>query len=112
MGANNTINGLITDVDGDSACVKGDGWSLRGKLRAPLKAGDRTTAVVRLEKIKLAQTPKENSLRLPLTASLYLGNAWEYVFDMGGTTIRGYGNEFMSPGEQLVDIPADHLWLF
>ncbi|MDD5287302.1 MAG: ABC transporter ATP-binding protein [Desulfuromonadaceae bacterium] len=112
MGANNTINGLVTDVDGDSASVKGEGWSLRGRLRAPLKAGDRTTAIVRLEKIKLAQTPKENSLRLPLTASLYLGNAWEYVFDLSGTTIRGYGNDFMPPGEQLVDIPAEHLWLF
>jgi len=112
MGANNTISGLVTDVDGDSASIKGEGWSLRGRLRAPLKAGDRTTAIVRLEKIKLAQTPKENSLRLPLTASLYLGNAWEYVFDLSGTTIRGYGNEFMPPGEQLVDIPAEHLWLF
>jgi iron(III) transport system ATP-binding protein len=112
MGANNTINGLITNVDGNSASIKGDGWSLSGKLRAPLKAGDRTTAIIRLEKIKLAQTSKENTLRLPLTASLYLGNAWEYVFDLGGTTIRGYGNEFMPPGDQLVEIPAEHLWIF
>jgi iron(III) transport system ATP-binding protein len=78
----------------------------------PLKAGDQTTAVVRLEKIKLAQTPKENTLRMQLSASLYLGNAWEYVFDLAGTTIRGYGNEFMPPGEQLVEIPDEHLWLF
>ena len=84
MGANNTINGLITEVDGDSASIKGNGWSLRGRLLAPLKAGDRTTAVVRLEKVKISRTPKENSIRLPLTASLYLGNSWEYVFDLAG----------------------------
>jgi len=112
MGANNTISGLVTDVDGDSARIEGNGWALHGRLRTPLKAGDRATAVVRLEKIKLVQTPKENSLRLPLTASVYLGNTWEYVFDLAGATIRGYGNEFMQPGEQLVDIPAEHLWLF
>ena len=112
MGANNTLSGHVTDLDGDSARIEGNGWALRGRLRTPLKAGDRATAVVRLEKIKLAQTPKENCLRLPLIASVYLGNTWEYVFDLGGTTIRGYGSEFMHPGEQLVDIPADHLWLF
>ena len=112
MVANNTFSGLVTDVAGDSARIEGNGWALRGRLRSPLKAGDRATAVVRLEKIKLAQTPKENSLRLPLTTSVYLGNTWEYVFDLGGATVRGYGNEFMHPGEQLVDIPAEHLWLF
>jgi iron(III) transport system ATP-binding protein len=112
MGANNTLNGTITDVDGDSARIEGSGWTLRGRLRTPLKAGDRATGVIRLEKIRLSQTPKENSLRLPLTTSVYLGNSWEYVFDLAGVTIRGYGNEFVPPGEQLVDIPAEHLWLF
>jgi iron(III) transport system ATP-binding protein len=112
MGANNTISGLVTEVDGGSARIKGDGWTLQGRLRSPLKAGDRATAVIRLEKIKLAGTPKENCLPLPLTASVYLGNTWEYVFDLAGTTLRGYGTEFLAPGEQLVDIPAQHLWLF
>jgi iron(III) transport system ATP-binding protein len=112
MGANNIISGQISDVDGTSARISGNGWSLRGRLRAPLKAGDRATAVVRLEKIKLAQAAQENSVLLQLTTSVYLGNTWEYVFDLGGTTIRGYGTEFLPPGERLVDIPAEHLWLF
>jgi len=112
MGANNTISGMITEVDGENAVIEGNGWSLRGRLRAGLKAGDRATGVIRLEQIKLAQTPKENSLRLPLSASVYLGNTWEHVFDLSGGTLRGYGNEFMHPGEQLIDIPAEHLWLF
>ncbi len=112
MGANNTFSGLVTDVAGDSARIEGSGWALEGRLRKPLKAGERATAVIRLERIKLCQAEKGNCLRLPLTASVYLGNTWEYVFDLAGTTVRGYGNEFMHPGEQLVDIPAEHLWLF
>jgi iron(III) transport system ATP-binding protein len=112
MGANNTISGLVAELDGDTARIEGDGWSLKGRLRSPLKVGDRATAVVRLEKIKLAETPKENCLRLSLTASVYLGNTWEYVFDLAGTTLRGYGSECLAPGEQLVEIPARHLWLF
>lgn len=112
MGANNSLSGMITEVDGARARVEGDGWSLRGRLKGALKPGDRTTAVVRLEKLRLASAPKENTLLLPLTTSVYLGNTWEHVFDIGGSTIRGYGNEFLHPGDQLVEIPEEHLWLF
>jgi iron(III) transport system ATP-binding protein len=112
MGANNTFEGRITRVDGDTAQIEGKGWSLQGQLRAPLKVGDQATAVIRLEKTKLAESSKENTLRLPLSTSVYLGSAWEYVFDLAGTHLRGYGSEPMPPGEQLVEISADHLWLF
>ena len=112
MGANNTFSGLVSDVVGDSANITGDGWSLRGRMKTPLKAGDSATAVIRLEKVKLSQAPQENSISLPLATSVYLGNTWEYVFDLGGTTIRGYGNDFLPPGDRLIDIPAEHLWLF
>ncbi len=112
MGANNTIAGRITRVDGDSAQIEGNGWSLQGRLRSPLQVGDQATAIIRLEKIRLAKELLENTLRLPLTASVYLGNAWEYVFNLAGSNLRAYGSEAMAPGEQLVDIPADHLWLF
>jgi iron(III) transport system ATP-binding protein len=112
MGANNTMNGRITEVDGDSARIEGNGWALQGRRCSPLQVGDHATAVIRLEKIKLAREPRANTLRLPLTASVYLGNAWEYVFDLAGTNLRGYGSDSMPPGEQFVDIPAEHLWLF
>lgn len=112
MGANNSISGRLTWVEGASARIEGQGWALRGRLRSPLKVGDQATGIIRLEKIRLAQVLGENALRLPLTASVYLGSTWEYVFDLEGTTLRGYGAEAMPPGEQLVAIPAEHLWLF
>jgi len=112
MGANNTLSGRITQVEGAYARIEGQRWALQGRLRSPLKVGDPATGVIRLEQVRLAQSPAPNSLRLPLTASVYLGSAWEYVFDLEGTTLRGYGTEAMSPGEQWVAIPMEHLWLF
>jgi iron(III) transport system ATP-binding protein len=112
MGNNNRLSGLVADVAGSSAKIEGEGWSLNGRLRSPLKAGEKATAVIRLERLRLASSPGENTLRLPLSASVYLGNTWEYVFDMYGTLLRGYGPEPLPPGEQLVEIPSDHLWIF
>jgi iron(III) transport system ATP-binding protein len=112
MGNNNRLSGQLTEVAGGNARIAGDGWALNGRLRSPLKAGDKTTAVIRLERLRLAATSGENTLRLPLSTSVYLGNTWEYVFDMAGTLLRGYGTEPLPPGEHLVEIPAEHLWLF
>ena len=112
MGNNNRLPGRLAEVTGDSARIAGEGWSLEGRLKSPLRAGDGGTAVIRLERLRLAAAPGPNTLRLPLSASVYLGNTWEYVFDMGGTLLRGYGAEPLPPGEQLVQIPAEHLWIF
>ena len=112
MGNNNRLTGKVAEVAGESARIVGEGWSLQGRLRTPLKEGDQATAVIRLERLRLAAQPGENTLRLPLSTSLYLGNTWEYVFDMAGTLVRGYGSEPLPPGEQLVEIPAAHLWIF
>jgi len=112
MGANNTFSGLVTRVDGEGATIEGEGWTLQGRLRSPLQIGDRATAVIRLEKIRLAPSAGKNTLQLPLTTSVYLGSAWEYLFDLKGTALRGYGPELMTPGAQWVDLPAEHLWLF
>ncbi|MCX6548435.1 MAG: ABC transporter ATP-binding protein [Geothrix sp.] len=112
MGANNSLAGRLASVSGDQALFEGEGWSLQGRLRSPCQVGDAATGIIRLEKIRLVDAPGPNILRLPLRASVYLGNAWEYLFDLAGTTLRGYGSEALAPGERLVEIPAEHLWLF
>jgi iron(III) transport system ATP-binding protein len=112
MGNNNRLTGQVANVSGNSARIVGEGWELNGRLRSPLKVGDKGTAVIRLERMRLASAPGENTMRLPLSTSVYLGNTWEYVFDMAGTLMRGYGTEPLPPGDQLVEIPADHLWIF
>ena len=112
MGNNNRLSGQLAEVTGSNARIVGDGWALNGRLRSPLKDGDKATAVIRLERLRLATIPGENTLRLPLSTSVYLGNTWEYLFDMEGTLLRGYGTEPLPAGDHLVEIPAEHLWLF
>ncbi len=112
MGANNALTGRIASVTGTQAQFEGEGWSLQGRLRSPHQTGDAATGVIRLEKIRLVDAPGPNVLRIPLRASVYLGHAWEYLFDLGGTTLRGYGPMALPPGERLVEIPTEHLWLF
>jgi iron(III) transport system ATP-binding protein len=112
MGNNNRLSGQVTKISGTNATIVGDGWALNGQLRSPLASGSKATAVIRLEQMRLASAPGENTLRLPLSTSVYLGNTWEYVFDMSGTLLRGYGREPLPPGEHLVEIPPDHLWIF
>ena len=112
MGNNNTLKGRVAEVSGMTARIEGDGWVLRGTPRTSLKVGDPATAVIRLERLKIAAAAGENRIAVPLTSSVYLGNTWEYVFDLAGTHLRGYGADPLLPGRQVVEIPADHLWLF
>jgi len=112
MGNNNRLHGEVTEVSGKYARIAGQGWALNGQLKSPLKPGDRATAVVRMERMRIASAPGDNTLRLPLSTSVYLGNHWEYVFDVSGTLLRGYTPEPLPEGEQLLEIPANHLWIF
>jgi iron(III) transport system ATP-binding protein len=112
MGNNNTLNGRITEVSGKTARIEGDGWTLNGQLKSDLKVGNLATAVIRLERLKIVPEDGVNRITVPLKSSVYLGNTWEYIFDLAGNTLRGYGAEPLKPGTQRVEIPAEHLWLF
>ena len=112
MGNNNTLSGRITEVSGQSARIEGDGWALNGQLKSDLKVGNLATAVIRLERLRIVPGEGGNRISVPLKSSVYLGNTWEYIFDLAGNSLRGYGVEPLKPGNQQVEIPAEHLWLF
>jgi iron(III) transport system ATP-binding protein len=112
MGNNNTLSGRITEITGQTARIEGDGWTLNGLVKNDLKVGNIATAVIRLERLKIVADKGENRITVPLKSSVYLGNTWEYIFDLAGNTLRGYGVEPLNPGNQQVEIPAEHLWLF
>ena len=112
MGNNNRLCGRITAVSGTTAQIEGNGWSLQGQLKKELKVGDTATAVIRLERLHIVSGEGVNRLSVPLTSSVYLGNTWEYIFNLAGNTLRGYGAEPLASGNQLVEIPAEHLWIF
>ena len=76
MGNNNRLSGQVADVSGNRARIVGDGWSLGGRLRAPLKAGDKTTAVIRLERLRTGRHPGRKH---PEPAAFHLGLPGKYL---------------------------------
>jgi iron(III) transport system ATP-binding protein len=112
MGNNNRLSGRVTEISGTAARIEGDGWSLRGQLKSDLKIGNLATAVIRLERLKIVEGGGENRISVPLISSVYLGNTWEYIFNLSGNSLRGYGVEPLQNGSRMVEIPAEHLWLF
>ena len=112
MGTNNKLKGTVETTVGNMAMLVGNGWALKGMLCTPHSNREEAVAVVRTERLALADGPGENRLQLPLVTSLYLGNTWEYVFDLNGTHLRGYGALPLPTGNHWVEIPSAALWIF
>jgi iron(III) transport system ATP-binding protein len=112
MGSNNRLAGRIAEVRDGRARVEGEGWSLWGTPKGDATAGRETTAVIRLEQVRIGQGAEGNQLKLPLSTSMYLGDKWEHLFRLGSIPIRALGTEELQPGEYFLEFPADRLWVF
>jgi iron(III) transport system ATP-binding protein len=112
MGSNNVLNGTLAEVRGQSALIAGQGWALWGQLRAGLRAGDPATAVIRLEKTRLAADPAENVLAATLDTALYLGERWDYLLHAGDLRFRAWSAGPAGAGPCRVHFPPEALWIF
>jgi len=112
MGSNNRLPGKILERQGDSAQIGGDGWQLRGDARSAATVGADVTGMVRLERVRIAAGGGENTVRLPLVTSMFLGDRWEYLFHRGDLRLRAYGPAALPAGEQWLSIPPESLWIF
>jgi iron(III) transport system ATP-binding protein len=112
VGSNNRLPGTIAGSDGRRARLSGKAWSLWGELRAAKKIGDDALGVVRVERLRIANGPGENCLKMTLKSASYLGERWEYLFIADGLQLRLWGSEPLAPGEYWVAVPAEALWLF
>src|SRR5262245_29022652 len=74
MGSNNRLTGRIAEIRSGSALLQGEGWSLWGMARQGTTAGGNGTALIRLERIGLADAPGDNRVQAELTTSMYLGD--------------------------------------
>ena len=112
MGSNNRLAGRVAELRDGSAMLQGDGWALWGKAMQGSKAGENGTAMIRLERIRLATGPGDNRLEVDLTTSMYLGDKWEHLFALGATRLRAYGVEPLPAGRQWLELPRNDLWIF
>jgi iron(III) transport system ATP-binding protein len=111
MGANNRLNGVAADVrDGRAAIVLGE-ERLEGVACGPVADGAKAAGVIRLERLRLADAPGPNRLRMALTAELYLGERYECVFQRGPLTVRTFASQRLPEGEHWIEFPRDSLWV-
>jgi iron(III) transport system ATP-binding protein len=112
MGSNNRFDGKIAEISGNRARLENDGWSLWGKLQGNKEPGAPGTGLIRVERVRLADSGGENHLKMQLKSALYLGERWEYVLQLGELRLRVWGEEARAPGECWVAIPQDEFWVF
>ena len=112
MGSNNRLTGRVTEVRDGAARVQGDGWALWGLARQSTRAGAEGTAMIRLERIRLADGPGDNRVEAGLTTSMYLGDKWEHLFALGSARLRAYGDRPLARGSHWLDVPRASLWVF
>ncbi|HIC7646776.1 TPA: ABC transporter ATP-binding protein [Serratia liquefaciens] len=114
MGSNNRLFGKITEMSEGKARIEGKDWALWGMAGAGVKVGDKATAVIRVERVRLGEDPQGNQLELPLLTSMYLGDRWEYLFRTVAEdfVVRAYGTEVRGQTLCRLSLPAEHLWIF
>ena len=114
MGSNNRLAGVVAEVGAGRTRIEGAGWSLWGVASAEsaLAAGDRVVALIRLERIGFASGPGPNVLPARLTTSMYLGDHWEHLFQLGEITLRALSTNALAERDCWLALPEDHLWVF
>ncbi|MBV2182571.1 MAG: ABC transporter ATP-binding protein, partial [Castellaniella sp.] len=118
MGSNNSLRGKVAQIDAEQATLQGGDWSIRGTAKGPLASGQDAIAIVRLEQVRLSQEPAPNSIRMPVSASMYLGDKWEYLFRLAGAhdpealTLRAYGRHERTPDPCYLALPPEAVWIF
>jgi iron(III) transport system ATP-binding protein len=112
MGSNNRLTGRVVEIRNGSALLEGEGWKLWGSARESTKAGAEGTAMIRLERIRLADGPGDNRVEANLTTSMYLGDKWEHLFAIGAARLRAYGDRPLVSGRHWLEVPRENLWVF
>ena len=114
MGSNNRLHGTVTDLDNGRARIEGASWALWGMAGEGVSVGAEATAVIRVERLRIASSPEENMLELALLTSMYLGDRWEYLFRPEGDdfAIRAYGSALRDAERCHLTLPVNDLWIF
>jgi len=112
MGSNNRLTGRITEIRDGAALLEGEGWRLWGTAKPSAKPGADGVAMIRLERVRVADSGGDNRLQANLTTSMYLGDKWEHLFHLGPARIRAYGDRPLTEGTHWLDVPRTDLWVF
>ncbi|MCP8895121.1 ABC transporter ATP-binding protein [Shinella daejeonensis] len=114
LGANNVVTAKVRSIDGTSAVIGGDDWSLDGTVReaAGLSVSETARAVIRVERISVSDRPEEGGIEMSLDDSVYLGDRWEYRLRRGDFVAKAHGAEQLRTGTVWARIPPESVWVF
>jgi iron(III) transport system ATP-binding protein len=116
LGMNNVVAGDIAMAGDGRAMIQGDGWSLDGKAMGDSARGrsgsGRGAAVIRTERVRLAEGPGANRLQMKLEAIIYLGDRWEYRLRAGDLQLRAQGDEPVDAERVWCECRPEHVWIF
>ena len=113
MGNNNRIDGTLEAIDGHTARLGLENVTLDGQLRGKSSAaGQPGVGVIRIEHLRLVSEPGPNRVPMQLETAMYLGERYEVVVRRGDWTARVFADQPPSAERQLVEFPADALWIF
>ncbi|NLR75890.1 ABC transporter ATP-binding protein [Leeia aquatica] len=112
MGSNNRLVGQVVQMEGGLVRVEGEGWSLWGDPRTPVKVGDPVTALIRLERVRPVSGAGDNRLAVKPVTGMYLGDRWELLCESGALRLRAFGEENWQVGHDHLELPSRHVWVF
>ncbi|MBS1159044.1 MAG: transporter ATP-binding protein [Proteobacteria bacterium] len=113
MGSNNVIKGRISEIRAGQACVDiGDGLRLWGQRRSDAAIGQEVSAIVRIERARLADGPGEHRAQIDLVTSMFLGDRFEYVLHAGQNLLRAWGQRQEEAGQRWLEFPPEAVWVF
>ena len=116
MGSNNRLDGTLIEVSDGRATMDVEGFRLtgmaRGIARSMAAPGAKATGIIRLERVRVADSAGPNRLKMQMKTPMYLGERWELVFAHGNLTVRTYTDAPQEPGEHYVEFPPEALWVF
>ncbi len=112
MGNNNRLEGTLSENSGPRAVIDVAGSRIEGVARTPASAGEKATAVIRIERMLIGGGPGANRIPMKLSTQMYLGERWELVFVKDGLSVRAYTSAPLRHENYHVEFPADAVWIF
>lgn len=112
MGSNNRLPATLTNKPGMEVEIDVGGYQLTGASRTNATMGQAVTAVIRVERVRIMDTPGPNRIPMNLTTQLYLGERWELLFARDSISVRTYALTRMKPGTYYIEFPPADLWVY
>ena len=117
MGANNRLEGTLIESAGERAAIDVMGCRIEGAARTrgaagDKAAGDKATAVIRIERMCVGGGPGANRIPMKLSTQMYLGERWELVFVKDALTVRVYAAAPLKHEAYHIEFPAEAVWIF